>query len=49
MKRASPLMVGIAFVALLVVACDDGLVTPSVDCTECEFHESGLVLEGWAA
>ncbi len=24
-----------------------GNVTPSVDCTECEYHEVGVVLEGW--
>ncbi len=24
-----------------------GNVKPSVDCTECEYHESGVVLEGW--
>ena len=26
---------------------DEGRVTPSVDCTQCEYHESGVVLEGW--
>ena len=25
----------------------DGLVTPSVDCAECEYHEVGVVLVGW--
>ncbi len=24
-----------------------GNVTPSVDCTECEYHEVGVVVEGW--
>ena len=24
-----------------------GNVTPSVDCEECDYHESGLVLVGW--
>ncbi len=24
-----------------------GNVTPSVDCTECAYHETGVVLEGW--
>ena len=26
-----------------------GNVTPSVDCTECEYHETGVILEGWTA
>lgn len=26
----------------------EGRVTPSVDCPECSYHETGVVLEGWA-
>lgn len=25
-----------------------GNVTPSVDCTQCQYHETGVVLVGWA-
>ena len=27
----------------------DGTVTPSVMCNACDYHESGLKLEGWVA
>jgi hypothetical protein len=27
----------------------EGRITPSVDCTQCDYHEVGVVLEGWAA
>ena len=27
---------------------EQGNVTPSVDCTQCEYHEVGVVLVGWA-
>jgi len=27
----------------------DGSVTPSVMCNACDYHESGLRLEGWTA
>lgn len=27
---------------------DDGRVTPSVQCPQCDYHETGVVPEGWA-
>lgn len=26
---------------------DDGILTPSLDCPTCPFHETGVQLEGW--